>query len=257
MKQILTIISLAALIAGATATAQPGGRGGLGNPSGISASIAKIFGDNRAFTAKMETTMQDPAQSEPITTEVKMAMLDGKIWVETDVTKVKGAGIPQERIAQMKQIGMEIRVNIIRPDQKITYNVFPHVQAYIGTAMTDKQVADAMDKSKLEKTSLGKETIDGHPCEKNKVVIKGDKGEEHELLIWNATDLKNFPIQIAMEEQGNKIVLKYKDVKLEKPDSKTFELPANFTKYDNIQKMMMAEGMKRASAGGFGAPGAK
>ena len=37
---------------------------------------------------------------------------------------------------------------------------------------------------------------------KNKVVVKGSKGPVLEAITWNATDLKDFPIQIEMKEKG-------------------------------------------------------
>ena len=102
----------------------------------------------------------------------------------------------------MKQMGMDKTVNIIRPDKKVTYTVFPGMSAYAETPMSDKQVADAMDNSKIEKTSLGKETVGGHPCEKNKVTITSDNGEKHVVLVWNALDLKSFPVQMQIDEDG-------------------------------------------------------
>jgi len=242
---------MAAVLAAATVMAQPGGRGGMGGgPPGMSASMAKFFGDNKAFTAKMEATMQGPSQPSPMTMEMTMAMLDGKTRVESDVTKIKGGGMPANRIAQMKQMGMDKSAHILRPDQKMTYTVFPGKHAYLGMAMTEAEVADAMDTSKIEKTSLGKETIDGHACEKNKVTVTNDKGEKQDVLVWNATDLKNFPVQIQMEDQGNKITMKYSDIKLEKPDAKLFDPPAGFTKYDSFQAFMQGEMMKRPGGGG-------
>jgi hypothetical protein len=257
MKRILMTGFVAAVLAGATVTAQPGGRGGMGGPPGMSAGMSKFFGDNKAFTATMEATMQAPSQSSSMTMEMNMFMLDGKIRVETDMSKIKGGGLPPSRIAQMKQMGMDKSVNIVRPDLKVSYNIFPGLQSYMLTKMTDKQVADAMDNSKMETTSLGRETIDGHPCDKNKVVVTGDQGEKHEVTVWNATDLKKFPIQMQMDENGSKMTMKYKDVKLEKPDAKLFDAPVSFTKYDTIPQMMQAEMMKKAGAGGAGAPAPK
>jgi Domain of unknown function (DUF4412) len=245
MKRILMAVSMAAALAGATVWAQ-GGRGG---PPGMSASMAKLFGDNKAFAAKVMTTIKSSSDSSPMEMQMQMFMLDGKTRVETDMSKMKGAGMTPDRAAQMKQMGMDKSVNIIRPDKKIMYIVFSGMSAYAEMPMTDKQVADAMDNSKIEKTSLGKETIDGHSCEKSKVIITGENGEKHEVLVWNATDLKNFPIQMQMEDKGNTILMKYSDLKLEKPDAKLFEPPADFTKYSSPQALMQGEMMKRAGGG--------
>jgi hypothetical protein len=240
MKRILRAVSAAAILAGATAWAQPGGPGAsMGN-------MAKFFGDNKAFTATVDSTMKG-GQSGTVNMEMDMSMLDGKIRIEMDMTKMKGLG---PRAAQMKQMGMDKMVNIMRPDKKVGYMIYPNMQAYAENALTDEQAANMLDTtSKIEKTSMGKETIDGHACEKNKVIVTAENGEKHEVLVWNATDLKNFPVQMEMNEKGNDIVMKYTNVKLEKPDAKLFEPPTDFTKYNSMQTLMQTEMMKRVGAG--------
>ena len=38
--------------------------------------------------------------------------------------------------------------------------------------------------------------MSGHPCVENKVVVTDAKGATNEFTVWNATDLKNFPVKI-------------------------------------------------------------
>ena len=246
MKKILRAISAVAVLAAATAWAQPGGPGsGLGN-------MSKFFGDNKAFTATVETTMKGGQSGGPMNMEMQMSMLDGKIRVEMDLTKMKGAGA---RAAQMKQMGMDKMVNIMRPDKKVAYMIYPNMQAYAQNALTDEQAANMLDTtSKIEKTKMGKETIDGHSCEKNKITVTSEKGEKHEVMVWNATDMKDFPVQMEMNENGNDIIMKYTDVKLDKPEAKLFEPPTDYTKYNSMQTLMQTEMMKRVGAGAGGPP---
>jgi hypothetical protein len=237
MKQILRAVSVAAVLAAATAWAQ--GPGGMGN-------MARFFGDNKAFTATVKTAMKNTPVG-PMEMEMQMSMLDGKVRVEMDMSQMKGLG---PRAAQMKQMGMDKMVNIMRPDKKVAYIIYPNLQAYAENVLTDEQAANMLDTtSKLEKTSMGKETIDGHACEKNKVTVTPEKGEKQDVMVWNATDMKNFPIQMEMSANGNDIVMKYTNVKLDKPDAKLFEPPAGFTKYDSVQTLGQTEAMKRAGVG--------
>ncbi len=87
---------------------------------------------------------------------------------------------------------------------------------------------------------------------KNKIVVTDDKGKTHESLVWNATDLKKFPIKIETAEDGTKITMLFKDIKLAKPDDEIFAPPAAFKKYDNMMALMQEEIMKRV--GGAGGP---
>jgi hypothetical protein len=241
MKHILRAVSVAAVMACSAAWAQPGRMAG----PGMSANMAKFFGGNKAFSASVETTVQSPQSPGPMTMEMKMFMLDGKTRMEMDMTKMKGGGMPPGAAAQMKQMGMDKTVSIVRPDEKMTFSVFPGTQSYFGMPMSDKQVADAMNESKIEKVSIGKETLGGHPCEKNKLIVTGEDGEKHEVTVWNATDMKDFPIQIEMTDHGSTITMKYTDIKLDKPETKLFDPPAGYTKYDSYQQFMQGVMTKR------------
>jgi len=107
----------------------------------------------------------------------------------------------------------------------------------------------------VETTELGKETIDGHDCIKNKVVVTGKDGTQHESTVWNATDLKSFPVKIVTQEKDNTVTMQFKDISFDKPAASQFDPPADYTKYDDMQTMMQTEMMKRM--GGMGMPPAQ
>jgi len=130
----------------------------------------------------------------------------------------------------LKQAGLDRMVSIFRPDKKATYLVYPGVQSYQELPLA-KGEAEAYEQGlRPEKTVLGKETLDGHPCVKNKVIVKSGKGPVLEAFTWNATDLKDFPLQIEMKENGNTMRMYFTQVRLIKPDARQFELPANYSK---------------------------
>jgi hypothetical protein len=97
----------------------------------------------------------------------------------------------------------------------------------------------------MESTELGKESVDGHACVKNKVTVTDKAGKAHESTVWNATDLKNFPVKITTSEAGAATTMLFKAVKLEKPDPAQFEPPAGFKKYDSLMALMQQEMMSR------------
>ena len=63
---------------------------------------------------------------------------------------------------------------------------------------------------------------------KNNVVVKGSTGPVLEAVVWNATDLKDFPLQIQMNQKDNKVIMRFSQVRLVKPDAKQFDLPPNY-----------------------------
>ena len=123
---------------------------------------------------------------------------------------------------------MDRVVSISRPDKQTTYVIYPGIQSYLNLPLAQGEVAALEQGLKLEKTVLGKETLDGHACVKNKVVIRNDKGSVLEALTWNAADLKDFPLQIEMNDKGNTVQMHFTQVSFAQPDPKQFELPANY-----------------------------
>jgi hypothetical protein len=227
---------------------QPGGRGGgMGGPRGpeMGGAMAKVFGDNSAFSATME--MQGEGMPKGMTMIGKMSCDAGKSRFEMNMGE---AGAPPAQAAQMKAMGMDKMVMISRPDKKVSYLVYPGLQAYAEMAIPNPDAAKPASDYKVETTELGKETVDGHPCVKNKVVVTDDQGKKFESTVWNATDLKKFPIKVETTQEGHKMTMLFKDVKLSKPDAAQFEPPSDMKKYDSMMSLMQQEMMKRMGGAG-------
>jgi hypothetical protein len=178
------------------------------------------------------------------------ALLDGKMRIEIDMSKMKNLDVPAEAAASMKQFGMDRVVSLVRPDKQTSYVIFPGMQSYAAMPLPKQDLETYAKNPKIEKTALGKENIDGHPCVKNKVVMTDDAGQKHEATVWNATDLKDFPVQIQTMEKGDTVILRYRQIQLAKPDAKQFEPPADFKAYDDIQSLMQGAMMKMIGSGG-------
>lgn len=145
---------------------------------------------------------------------------------------------------------------------------------------TTKTVNEFTPKESNEKTEIKpivteeKETVKilGYPCQKYKVVIKNDKGEEvTTTYLWAAKDLKfsskeggnnrygagkfqyegvkGFPLkmQVITNAQGSNITMTMTAVNLSTtaPDVKEFEIPADYKKEEGLPAMLkMAEMMQ-------------
>ncbi len=244
------------------AHAQPGGRGGgMGGMGGgmgpqFSGALAKLFGDNSAFSGSIETTvkMAMNGQDMTITMPGKIAFDSGKSRVEMDLGLMKGAPMPPGAAEQMKAMGMDKMTMLSLPDKKLTYMIYPGLKSYAEVPMQDPDAAKPAGDFKSEKSELGKETLDGHPCVKNKVTVTDDKGSKHDYTVWNATDMKDFPVKVEFTDEGTAISMQFKDVKLAKPAAAAFEPPAGYEKYDNMMKMIQEQMMKRMGGPGAGGP---
>lgn len=238
MKRILLAVLLAGF--GFTASAQ------MGAPNtGINATMIKLFGDTKAFTAKAQARVLDKEQKEVSSIPMTMSLLEEKLRTEIDLTQAKMAMIPAEAAAMMKQSGMDKLITIVRPDKKVTWLCYPGAEAYAEMPFSESESAE----SNVESSEVGKETIDGHPCVKMKFTSTDSKGRPQEAFVWQATDLKKFPIQLQMAQRANTVIVKFEMPKLEKPAASLFDAPAGHAKYNSAQALMQAAVMKMFSSG--------
>jgi len=248
-KHLLLLTSALACFGLIPAHAQIGSRGGGPNFGGA---VGKLFGENQAYAARLELQTSD-GNGNTITMPGNLCFDSGKSRFEINMSEIQGTKMPAGSAAQMKSMGLDQTISISRPDKKTVYIIYPGMQSYVANPLSEREATDDKD-FKIETTELGKETVDGHPCVKNKVVVTDKKGEAHESTVWNATDLNKFPVKIETSEQGHAAIMRFKNITFTKPDPSQFEVPAGFTKYDNMQTMMQQQMMKRMAGGGMGMP---
>jgi hypothetical protein len=246
MKNLLLPAAALALCSFVSAQAQPGMMGAPHGPD-FSGATGKLFGVSSNFSANLG--IQTAQGSDTTSLSGSIAVSDGKSRFEMDMTKITGSGMNPQQAAQMQAMGMGSLVMISRPDLKLTRMVYPGMNAYVETPTSDTSSSGAPGSYKTDITKLGEETVDGHPCVKNKATVTDDKGNTYESTVWNATDLKNFPVKIEQNQGGTTMTMTFKDIKLEKPAADKFDAPAGATKYDNMGTMMQQEMMKRAMQG--------
>ena len=235
------LVALAAFSWVLTATAQMPDASG-----GVNSAMIRLFGDNIAFAATADVHVFNSNRVELLRMPSMFTAGDAKIRVEVDLGKLTSKMVSASTLATFKQMGMDRVISIIRPEKKTTYIIYPNAQSYAAMPLSseDAQIAS----QKVEKTPLGHETIDGHPCVKNRSVVKNPKGVVLiQAITWNATDLKDFPVRIESTENGNTTVMHFGQVSLAKPDVRLFEPPAGFKQYNNPQDLLNAQ-YKKASA---------
>jgi len=255
MRKLRVVTSFLALtLACGLAQAQFGGGGGGAQGPKISSTMVKVFGEHKAFSARLEFEVPDQQGGGTMTMPGKMAFKGDRSRFEMNMAEMKGAKMPPDAVAQMKQMGMDQMLFINRQDKKANYVIYPALQSYVEMALQDKDVVQDESKLTAETTELGNETVDGHPCIKNKMVVTDEKGEKHEFTAWNATDLKKFPVRIQSKDGSTLITMNFKDIKLEAPEASLFEVDASFTKYTDMMSMMQQVMMKKMGGGGFQMP---
>lgn len=209
---------------------------GQGGPGGsFENGLEKLFSSTPVFSATMKTAITTP--NGPMNVKAKMFFDHDNSRTEMSMSDVQGGGLPPSAVAQMQAMGMDKVVMITPSDKKNVYMVYPKIHAYAAVPVPSDTTKDIS----VQTTKLGDDTVAGHPCVKNKVVMTNN-GQQNELTVWNATDLNNFPIQITQSPQpGVSATVNFEDVSFGKLSSDLFQPPSNFTRYSSVQALMEEE----------------
>jgi hypothetical protein len=196
---------------------------------------AKFFGGNINFTATQISSMHSPAAKKN-TPEEKI--------METAIAFSEG----KRREAVMASPGSTAFITIFRPDRNTVYSIWPgDVNIVVEQVLRSPKAGETPAPNPIkEKSDIGEETINGHPCIKCKVITQ--EGGTIEWTTWEATDLNRFPIRAEYFDRGKIMRLEFTDVKLEKPDSSLFEPPKGCKKLKSKEEAFgyMMKMMKNA-----------
>jgi hypothetical protein len=169
-----------------------------------------------------------------------------------------GTEMPMARMGTKSRVenpGMKGVVTIALGDSKKTIMMNTTNKTYFEQTQQDREQAPNMYDPDVvfEKKKLGTETIDGHPCAKYDAIFyrKSKPEEKHKATIWEAQDLKDFPIQTEITVtpnpkypgSGGKMVMKYKDIRLGAATASMFEVPSGYSKVNSAQEVMGFGGM--------------
>jgi len=208
--------------------------------AGLNAILLRLFGEFPGFTAKADVSFREKGSSETVTMRIGFAMRDGNARLDLDLADMKSKQLGQEELAGLKRAGLDKTTTILRVDRRVALLVYPAVEAYVELPLAKEEADDLVRPFRYEKKTLAKETLDGHPCEKTRVRVLGDRGERQEAVVWYATDLKNFPLKVQMDQEGATVVLHYRDVNLTKPAAAQFETPGGYAKHADPERLRQA-----------------
>jgi hypothetical protein len=221
-----------------------------GGQPGVNGAMLKLFSDISAFSSKAEVRFTDKSTKEVTTMTMGFMMQDRKVRLELDMSQIKSKQLTKESLTAMKAAGLDKLVTVVRPDRKVAMLIYPAVAGYVEMPMTRDEAQDMDRNFTVSKTKIGKESIDGHPCEKYKVVLTSSNGASQEAIVSYATDLREFPLRIEMNQPGTQLVMVYKAVNLARPEVKLFEAPLGFTRHTNVELLMQSAAFKSLSQPG-------
>jgi hypothetical protein len=218
------------------------------SPVGISAGFAKLFGNSPGFSATADAQVLDARKQEALRTPMRFQFLPGKMRMDIDLTQARGKSVTPIVVNSYKQAGLDRVASIFRLDKKNVYLIFSGVRSYVRTDMTPAEAEAAEKNLQVQRALLSTETLDGHSCTKNKTVVRNPKGGVLlEAITWNATDLKDFPIQIQVQSIDKTTILHFTQIDMTRPKANEFEPPAGYTRYSTPDALVIAVADKQSA----------
>lgn len=214
----------------------------------LAAALSEFFSDTRAFTAGVELTLPAKEGGESLKLPFGIAMADGKMRWELNLANVKSAELPPEAITGIKDMGLDRMFFIYLPGKPLTL-ALPGMKSYVEMPAPKAEGVQQQAQEKigrLEKKEIGRENVAGQPTVKYAVKIPGDDGT---ATVWQATNLQNLPIKIAITKDKQIYQLQLSNIKLGQPDAVYFTVPAGFAKQTDLNAVIQAAAMK--SLGGI------
>jgi len=215
---------------------------GPGSP-GVSASLIRLFGTNFAFTAQAEYQLLNRSNQEVINLPMNFARSGNQLRVEIDLARMKNREQPGA-LAQVKPLGLDQIVTILRPEQRATWQVFPKLRAFVKLPMPATESDSFLKPAKMERSLLGKERLEGYACVKYRVVAYNEQGRRHEATVWNAPELRDFPVCVATVEEAGTVMMRFRQVRFVRPEAAKFEPPAGFVACADMQALMAGPATK-------------
>jgi len=224
----LTTLGLLSLL-----SVSPGQMPGGKPPTDPCEVVAKFFNKDAEFTATATIVIAGKRARDNQNLTTRLAVSGRKMRNEMDLTKM--GKVAASDVEGMKQMGMDQMIILALPDQSATYMVFPNLKSYCHMPASTKRAAEG----KLEKNELGEDVVGKHPCKKSKLTLTDSEGKTVEATVWEATDLKGFPVQYQTVEKDTTTTTTFSDIKMEKPEAALFVLPEGHKQYASMQEMIM------------------
>jgi len=209
---------------------------GQGSP-GVSASLIRLFGTNFAFTAQVEYQLLTRSNQEVVRLPMKLARSGNRMRVEIDLSRMQNHAQP-DALAQVKPLGLDQVVTILRPEQQTTLQVFPKLSAYVRLPMPASESEAFLKPAKMERSALGREKMEGYDCVKYRVVAYDARNQRHEATVWNAPGLRDFPVCVATVEERGTVVMRFRQIQFAGPAASQFEPPAGAQACADMQALM-------------------
>ncbi len=111
--------------------------------------------------------------------------------------------------------------------QGTTYMVMGNGMCMQTTRQGEQNPFAAAENAQIERASAGSDTVDGHACRVENLTVTPQNGEPTKMKVWEAQDLKGFPVKVELQSSHGPVTVEYRNVSFNQPDASIFVHPEN------------------------------
>lgn len=115
---------------------------------------------------------------------------------------------------------------IMELTQHTAYMVMNGMCMQTATQAQQNPFAQAQDAT-IERSAAGTDTVDGHACKVENLTVTPRNGKPTKMKVWEAQDLKGFPVKVEMQTDKGPVTVEYKDISFDAPAASLFTHPEN------------------------------
>ena len=223
----------------------------------LAAALSEVFTDSRAFsaTAVLQTAGDKAGQGIPL----GFATLNGNMRWFLNLDQARSSRLEPELVGMLRDAKLSQVLLIMRPKTNAILAV-PGLKQWFEFPLPKSEALTEKAGEKvgfLQKNEVARETVEGHPCVKYRLSLPKDRGSNEQAFVWQATDMKNFPIKFQTTVNGEPMTLTFRQVNQSSPDPRHFEAPAGYTNGGGPEALMqrvLMGALGGAGLGGLGSP---
>ncbi|MGH7941807.1 MAG: hypothetical protein ACREFR_12130 [Limisphaerales bacterium] len=201
--------------------------------------FAKMSPDTPEFTAIGQMDMCDASGAVRFELPMNVSASRNCFRWDADVSKVRP--LPPRVIMMAKMMRTDKQIFLVKKDGSNVCIIYPNLHAYVQIPIPPPALAEFDARSaatQIRKIEAGQETVDGHPCIKNKVFDVDPNIPPQPGLMWNASDLRGFPIKIELETDRGLMKFHFQKVVVQPSNSSLFNIPRDYMLFTNSGALM-------------------
>lgn len=113
---------------------------------------------------------------------------------------------------------------IMELSQHNNYMVMNGMCMQMATQPQQNPFAQAQDAT-IDRSPAGTDTVDGHACKVENLTVTSHNGKATKMKVWEADDLKGFPVKVEMQTEKGPVTVEYKDISFDAPAVSLFTHP--------------------------------